>query len=89
MIVCPCLCRNTSDIKMRRWLRRGLYGTPIKAHPSQSPFVRCDGAIFRYAYDPALIGKTIFMKFPAFNQFGGGGQSLADAAEYVFRIAGN
>ncbi|MEO5331559.1 MAG: hypothetical protein H7839_06005, partial [Magnetococcus sp. YQC-5] len=71
------------------YLRRGLYGTPIKAHPSQSPFVRCDGAIFRYAYDPALVGKTIFMKFPAFNQFGGGEQSLADAAEYSFRVVGN
>ncbi len=71
------------------YLRRGLYGTPIKARPSQSPFVRCDGAIFRYAYDPALVGKTIFMKFPAFNQFGGGGQSLADAAEYSFRIFGS
>lgn len=71
------------------YLRRGLYGTPIKAHPSQSPFVRCDGAIFRYAYDPALVGKTIFMKFPAFNQFGGGGQSVADATEYAFRIVGN
>ncbi|MBF0399691.1 MAG: hypothetical protein HQL90_02870 [Magnetococcales bacterium] len=68
------------------YLRRGLYGTPIKAHPSQSPFVRCDGAIFRYAYDPALVGKTIYMKFAAFNQFGGGGQSLADAAEYSFNV---
>ncbi len=57
--------------------------------PSQSPFVRCDGAIFRYAYDPALVGKTIFMKFPAFNQFGGGGQSMADAGEYSFRVVGN
>ncbi|MEO5331079.1 MAG: phage tail protein [Magnetococcus sp. YQC-5] len=71
------------------YLRRGLYGTPIKAHPSQSPFVRCDGAIFRYAYDPALVGKTIYMKFPAFNQFGGGGQSISDAAEYAFRVVGS
>jgi hypothetical protein len=71
------------------YLRRGLYGTSIKAHPSQSPFVRCDGAIFKYAYDPALVGKTIFMKFPAFNQFGGGGQSLADAGEYEFRGIGS
>ncbi|WP_130471887.1 phage tail protein [Candidatus Magnetaquicoccus inordinatus] len=68
------------------YLRRGLYGSTIKTHPSQSRFVRCDGTIFRYAYDPALVGKTIYMKFPAFNQFGGGGQSLADAAEYSFRV---
>ncbi|MBF0185784.1 MAG: phage tail protein, partial [Magnetococcales bacterium] len=71
------------------YLRRGLYGSTINAHPGQSRFVRCDGTIFRYAYDPALVGKTVYMKFPAFNQFGGGGQSIADAAEYVFRVGGN
>ncbi|MBF0186157.1 MAG: phage tail protein, partial [Magnetococcales bacterium] len=71
------------------YLRRGLYGTPIKVHPGQCRFVRCDGTIFRYAYDPALVGKTVYMKFPAFNQFGGGSQSLADAAEYTVVVGGS
>ncbi len=64
------------------YMRRGLYGSPIGSHAGGSHFVRCDENIFKYAYDPALIGKIIYLKFPAFNQFGGGGQALEDAAEY-------
>ncbi|MBF0585182.1 MAG: hypothetical protein HQL80_13255, partial [Magnetococcales bacterium] len=70
------------------YLRRGLYATPIRAHATSSQFTRCDAAIFRYSYDPELVGKTVFLKFPAFNPFGAGGQSLADAAEYPFKIVG-
>ncbi|MBF0400790.1 MAG: hypothetical protein HQL90_08480 [Magnetococcales bacterium] len=70
------------------YMRRGLHATKITAHAASTQFAQCDGSVFRFAYDPALAGKTVYLKFPAFNQFGGGGQSLADAAEYALEIVG-
>lgn len=73
---------------LETYVRRGLRGTLIKTHAINTPFVRCDQAIFRYAYDPGLVGQAIYVKLPAFNVFGGGQQSLAEASVHSFAIQG-
>lgn len=72
------------------YLRRGAYYTPpFRDHPTGAAFARLDDAIFRYAYgDPSRIGQTVFLKFPAFNVYGGGLQSLASVAAYTYTIGG-
>ena len=70
------------------YIRRGLYNTPIVAHTSGTHFVLCNDSIFKYQYDPSLVGKTLYVKFPAFNIYGKGGQSLSDATEYSFVVTG-
>ena len=70
------------------YMRRGLYDLPIKQHAERSQFARCDDALLKYVYDPDLVGKTVYLKFPAFNEFGSGHQSLSDVAEYPFTIIG-
>lgn len=59
------------------YLRRGAYGTPISAHASGSNFIRLDDAVFDLPYTADQIGKTIYIKLPAFNPWMGGLQSLA------------
>ena len=73
---------------LKDYIRRGVYNTPIGSHSSGAAFARCDSALFRYAYDPAFIGKTIFLKFASFNVYGGGGEDLAAVAAYPYTIAG-
>jgi len=71
------------------YLRRGVYGTPNAAHASGAPFTRLDQAIFKYAYNPALLGKSIYLKFTAFNLYGGGEESLANSVAYTHVIGGS
>lgn len=71
------------------YLRRGIYQTTI-ANPAKAgvPFVRIDDAIFRYAYDPALVGKTIYFKFLPFNTRGGHLYQLSQVTSIPFLIGG-
>jgi len=70
------------------YLRRGAYNTPITQHLSGSPFLRIDQAIGRYAYDRTLVGSTIWLKFPSFNVYGSGNESIADVPAYQYTIKG-
>lgn len=69
-------------------IRRGVYGTPISAHLSGGDFARIDSSLFRFPYDPSLIGTTIYLKFCSFNVWGGGAQNLADVTAYPYTIGG-
>jgi hypothetical protein len=64
------------------YLRRGLSNTAIVDHPVGSPFGRIDNAVAAIPYEAARIGQTLWLKFLAFNKFGGGGEELG-AAEVV------
>lgn len=68
---------GTNQYSLGTYLRRGQYGTAIKAHLSGTPFARLDSGIFEFDYTKDQIGKTISIKLPAFNIYGGGQQSLA------------
>lgn len=69
-------------------LRRGAFGSPITSHASASKVVRCDEGVFRYAYDPALIGKTLYIKLQAYNIYGGGHQDLAAITPTAYVVQG-
>ena len=70
------------------YLRRGVFNTPINAHSPAERFVRLDQGLFKLAYDPANVGKTIYLKFPSFNQYGGAVEDLASVPAYAFVIGG-
>lgn len=69
-------------------LRRGAYGSTISPHGSASKVVRCDDRVFKYAYDPVLIGKTLYIKLQAYNIYGGGYQDLASLTPTAYTIQG-
>lgn len=68
------------------WLVRGAYGSGMLLRPSGSTFVRLDGAVFKYACKRTDIGKTIYIKFQAFNAYQRAVQDLADIDAYTFTI---
>lgn len=69
-------------------LRRGAYGTAAVAHPPGTPFVRLDGQVFRYAVTPAMVGKTLYVKLQAYNEFGGAHQDIATLSPTAYVIKG-
>ncbi len=69
-------------------LRRGAYGSSITSHSAASKFVRCDDRLFRYAYDPALVGKTVYIKLQAYNIYGGAYQDLATLTPTAYVVQG-
>lgn len=60
-------------------------------HPSGSrfAFLGAPEGIFKTAMDPNWIGKALKLKFPSFNTFGGGVQSLSDATAYDYTPTGS
>lgn len=78
----------TNKYTLQTYTRRGVYGTPNKAHSSGAKFVRLDGATFAYAYDRALIGKTIYVKLQSFNLWGAGLQDISTCTAYTYSIGG-
>jgi len=70
-------------------LERGAYGSTPDPHNTGDPVVRVDTAIARSGpLDPALIGKTIHIKLPSFNVFGGALQSLSEVDPIPYTITG-
>lgn len=79
---------SPNNYTLGTYLRRGVYGTPSTPHLIGSNFARIDSALFRYAYDPALIGTTLYFKLTSKNIWGGAEESLADVLQYTYTIAG-
>ncbi|MBV9828538.1 MAG: hypothetical protein JO001_23160 [Alphaproteobacteria bacterium] len=74
------------------YLRRGVYGTPIGTHTSGSNFARLgpnDPSLFRYRYPASFVGKTVFVKLPAFNIFGQSLQGLAGLTPATYTLTGD
>lgn len=70
------------------YLRRGQYGSVIGAHSSGSNFVRLNNFLVKVPLDSHYVGQTIYLKFPSFNQYDGGEQTLAEATAYAHTIQG-
>lgn len=68
------------------YLRRGAYNSQSGAHDSGSRFVRCDDRLFKYAVDPALVGKVLYFKFTSFNQWGMGHEDLSAVTAYSHTV---
>jgi hypothetical protein len=74
------------------YLRRGVYGTPIGAHSSGSSFARFgpnDPSLFRYRYPASFIGQTVYVKLPAFNNFGQALQDLSGLTPTSYALTGD
>lgn len=78
----------TSKYTLGTRLRRGVYGTPIGAHAAGKGVVRLDGKMMRYAYDPAMIGKQIWVKFCSFNIYGAAFEAIDGVPAYSYTING-
>lgn len=68
-------------------LYRGRKSTATASHASGAPVTRLDGGIFRYTYDQALIGTTVYIKLTAFNIYGGAEEDLSTATPYTITLA--
>jgi hypothetical protein len=66
-------------------IRRGGFGSPISTHASSKKFGFLDN-VSKCLVDPTWFGKTVYFKFPSFNLFRAGLQSLADCTAYPFFI---
>ncbi len=71
---------------MGTYIRRGQLGTTIGSHAVGSLFMRLDGSIVKYTYDPTWQGKTIYFKFQAVNNFGNNPQPLSSLTSVSFTI---
>ncbi|QMT41232.1 phage tail protein [Neisseria shayeganii] len=69
-------------------LVRGAWGSHIARHGAGTPFVRLDDALFRYTFDKAWLGKTVWVKLVSYNVFGSALQELAEVAAYSYTIVG-
>lgn len=71
------------------YLNRGAYGSEIKEHYAGTQFARIDEDCFlRIPFCKEDIGKKLAIKFPTFNSFGAGLQSLGDVNPYYYTIKG-
>ena len=66
-------------------LQRGLFKTTAGA-ANGADFVRCDDALFKYAFSKNYLGKTIKLKFVAHNTLGEAVQDIATVPFYSFAI---
>jgi hypothetical protein len=69
-------------------LNRGGYRSKAIAHAAGEPFVRIDETVAKIALTSDYLGKTIYVKLLAFNQFGGGRQQLSDVEPTAFAVTG-
>ena len=70
------------------YLRRGAYGSTVEAHAVNSKFMRLDGAVFRYAVPTNMLGKTLYVKLPAYNVYGTQLQDLSSVTAYSYAVTG-
>lgn len=69
------------------YLRRGQRGTAPVLSAIGTQFTRLDDAIFKFAYDPANVGATIYVKFQSYNLYGRGVQDLAGVTAYTVALS--
>jgi Putative phage tail protein len=85
-IVCPTTATLTSpnNYSLTTYIRRGVQGTSPMDHPIGSRFGVLGGAVLKVTLPPQWIGKTLYLKFAAYNGQGGQGNDLADCVAYTF-----
>lgn len=68
-------------------LRRGAYGSTPLVVAIGSHFARIDDSIFKFAFPPEWNGRTVYLKFVAFNRVGGGLQDIASLTPITFTLS--
>ena len=82
-----CAVTGQNTYTMGTYIRRGQLGTTISSHTIGGLFLRLDGSVFKYTYDPTWQGKTIYFKFQAVNSFGNNPQPLSNLTALSFTLA--
>ena len=84
--VCPTAATLTSAFhySLGTYVRRGVEGTAIMDHPLGSRFAAIDGSTVKINLPAQWVGKTIHLKFQAFNKLGGQLNSLSECVDYTF-----
>ena len=90
-IVCPTAATLTSPEhwSMGTYIRRGSFGTTIASHASGKRFAVLDGAMLTIDLPAVWVGKTIHLKFRAFNKLGGQLNDLSVCVDYTFTPVAN
>jgi hypothetical protein len=70
------------------YLRRGAYGSSIAPHLANSPFLRLDQSVFKYAYPADMVGSRLYFKFASFNIYGGGTTGISQVPVYQYIVTG-
>lgn len=70
------------------YVRRGQMTSAEASHAAGDAFVRLDSAIFRYQFDPTLIGQLLYFKFTSFNTANQMEQSLSEVNAYTITPQG-
>ena len=85
-VVCPTAATLTSaeHYTLGTYIRRAVEGTVAMDHPTSSRFAIIDGATVKIDLPAQWVGKTIHLKFAAYNKLGGQQNSLADCVDYTF-----
>lgn len=68
----------------RLTLLRGRYGSTAASHAINANFAMMDESLYCLILPASAAGKTIYMKFPAFNVLGKKSQDLADVNYYTY-----
>jgi Putative phage tail protein len=64
---------------------RGLFGTTAVTHAVGASWALLDETVFKFDFDPGMIGETIHFKFYSFNSIGR--QAQTTATDYPYAIA--
>lgn len=80
---------TTYNYTLGTYIRRGAYNSLVAAHDIGAPFARLDQALFRYAYDPALVGAAISFKFVSFNKYNAAQQDISTLPAYTYTPLGS
>ena len=78
----------TSQYMLDTLLRGLYYSADQGTAPPGARFIMCDATLFRYPYDPALQGKTLYFKFVAFNAGAVAVQDIAQVPAVAFTVGG-
>ena len=83
-----CALTGNATYTMSGYLRRGQMGSTIGAHAAGSLFMRLDGSVLKYTYDPTWKGQTLYFKFQSVNGFGNCAQELSTLTAVPFTVPG-
>lgn len=85
-VVCPtsATLTSTEHYTLDTYIRRGVQGTTIASHASGKRFAVIDSATFKINLPAQWVGKTIHLKFQAFNKLGGQVNPLSGCVDYTF-----
>jgi hypothetical protein len=70
------------------YIRRGQFGSSIGSHAAGSSFLRLDDSVFKFTYDTAWGGRTVYFKFQSVNTFGNSAQDVSTLTPLAFTIPG-